>query len=176
MIFLLFSGILIQYEYNIAGYKVFNAAFTETIFSQGDTALFEGNITVSRDGFFVNIKKPKREMIFGKDTVVIYLPDEAKAYQMPFTIPLIGAIFSPLSIFRVVKEQKNFANLLYQKGEDSLFVKIKFNKKKMPVFISYNSDVSSIHFQFKKIKLHSRNIRYFPELPDSVKVKKISSD
>lgn len=176
MIFLLISGILVQYEHNIARYKVFNAAFTETIFSQEDTTLFEGNITVSRGGFFIDIKRPKREMIFGKDTVVIYLPNEAKAYQMPFTIPLIGAIFSPLSIFKVVKEQKNFVNLLYQNGEDSLFVKIKFNKKKLPVFISYSSDVSSIHFRFKKIKLHSHNIKYFPELPDSVKVKRISSD
>ncbi len=176
MIFLLISGILTQYEHNIDKYKIFSAAFVETISSNGDTTQFTGNIMVSRDGFIVNIEKPRKEMIFGKDTVVVYLPDEAKAYQMPFGMPIVGAIFSPTSIFKVIEEKKNYANLLYEKDGDSLFINVRFNKKKMPVSILYKSDISSIQFRFKKIKLISHRIRYLPVLPDSIKVKKLSSN
>jgi len=176
MILLLFSGMLNQYEDNIMKYKVFKSAFVETIFSQEDTTRFEGILVISRKAFLIDIKKPKKQMIFGKDTVILWLPEKAKAYQIPFKLPFVEAIFSPLSIFKVVKEKGNFAELIYQNGGETLFVKIKFNKRRMPAFISYTSDVSSLHFRFKKQKLLTHNITFIPELPDSIKIEKISSN
>ena len=173
LILLLFGGIIQKYENTMAKYKTFQSSFVETLFGEEDTSVFSGNITITRKKFFIDIKKPEREIIFGGDTAYIYFPNRAEAYKVLFQVPLFSAIFSPGSFFEITEQGKDYAKLI-KIDEDTTTIYLRFNKRGLPNFLEYNGNGNNIHYVFKHIKTLKQEWNKLPTIPREVKIKDLT--
>ena len=172
-IFFLFGGILNNYEKMMVKNKTFKAGFIETLFTEEDTSVFTGDIIITRKRFFIDIKKPEKELIFGGDTAYIYFPEKAKAFRVLFQVPLLAAIFSPSSMFTVSDEGRDYARLI-KVDDDTTEIYLMFNKKGLPGFIRFKGEGNNIHFVFRDVKVSPKEWKSIPSLPDSVEIKDLS--